>query len=228
MNIITPQQIRAARALVNWSQQELADDAGISLNALNNIEQEVGNPREKTLLALKKSLEREGILFIGDTGAKRQTETFDVETYGGDQIPNKYFEELELALKLNVDELLFGDLDNVRFKDKIPKVLDKWLEFGPRLENADVKVRSITELTADATYYNEDRSSYREIITPYFGTIPYYVYGNNVSVIIWGPPPKMVIFRSKAIANIFRAQFNLSWSQASEISEEKHKKGLRT
>jgi predicted transcriptional regulator len=36
--MITPRQIRAARALLGWSQQRLADKAIIALNALARLE----------------------------------------------------------------------------------------------------------------------------------------------------------------------------------------------
>jgi len=41
--MITPRQIRAARALLGWSQQKLADKAIVSLNAVTRLERgEVG------------------------------------------------------------------------------------------------------------------------------------------------------------------------------------------
>ncbi len=68
--MITPRQIRAARALLDWSQQQLADKAIISLNALARLERGVVDPRMSTLDAVEKALIRAGVEFIpaGDKG----------------------------------------------------------------------------------------------------------------------------------------------------------------
>lgn len=62
--MITPRQIRAARALLDWSQQELADRAIISLNALARLERGVVDPRASTLSAVEKALTKAGIEFL--------------------------------------------------------------------------------------------------------------------------------------------------------------------
>jgi transcriptional regulator with XRE-family HTH domain len=62
--MITPRQIRAARGLLNWSQQELADSAIISLNALARLERGAVDPRTSTLSAVEKALTDAGIEFL--------------------------------------------------------------------------------------------------------------------------------------------------------------------
>jgi transcriptional regulator with XRE-family HTH domain len=62
--MITPRQIRAARGLLNWSQQELADSAIISLNALARLERGLVDPRASTLSAVEKALADAGIEFL--------------------------------------------------------------------------------------------------------------------------------------------------------------------
>ena len=62
--MITPRQIRAARALLGWSQQALADKAIVSLNALTRLERGVVDSRLSTLSAVEKALSRAGVEFI--------------------------------------------------------------------------------------------------------------------------------------------------------------------
>ena len=59
--MITPRQIRAARALLDWSQQDLADKSIVSLNALARLERGTVDPRASTLSAVEKALMRAGI-----------------------------------------------------------------------------------------------------------------------------------------------------------------------
>lgn len=67
--MITPRQIRAARALLGWSQQELADKAIVSLNALARLESGKVDPRASTLEAIEMALSKAGIEFL-PTGVK--------------------------------------------------------------------------------------------------------------------------------------------------------------
>jgi predicted transcriptional regulator len=62
--MISPRQIRAARALLGWSQQELADKAIISLNALTRLERGSVDSRLSTLTAVHKALLKAGIEFL--------------------------------------------------------------------------------------------------------------------------------------------------------------------
>jgi DNA-binding XRE family transcriptional regulator len=64
-SVITVEQLRAARALLGWSQTCLAEQAGLSLPTVKRVEAERG-PRvsEEGRLKLKRALERAGVEFI--------------------------------------------------------------------------------------------------------------------------------------------------------------------
>lgn len=63
-DMITPRQIRAARALLGWSQQQLADKAIVSLNVVTRMEKGKVDPRLSTLTAIYKALSKAGIEFL--------------------------------------------------------------------------------------------------------------------------------------------------------------------
>jgi DNA-binding XRE family transcriptional regulator len=64
INMITSRQIRAARALLGWSQQQLADKAIVSLNAVARLENGVVDSRISTVQAVQKALVKAGIEFL--------------------------------------------------------------------------------------------------------------------------------------------------------------------
>jgi transcriptional regulator with XRE-family HTH domain len=66
--MISGRQIRAARALLGWSGQELADKCGISLKTLRRYEPQNGIPagNAKVLESIKSVLQSQGIVFTGD------------------------------------------------------------------------------------------------------------------------------------------------------------------
>ena len=68
--MITAEQIRAARALLRWSGQDLADRSGIGFRTIQRFESESGIPasRSKNLEAIRRSFEAAGVVFIDQNG----------------------------------------------------------------------------------------------------------------------------------------------------------------
>ena len=66
--MVSGRQIRAARALLDWSGQELADKCGISLKTLRRYEPQNGIPagNTKVLESIESALEGHGIIFTGN------------------------------------------------------------------------------------------------------------------------------------------------------------------
>ncbi len=58
--------MRAARALLRWSHQKLADESGIGIATIQRAESEDGIPgvHARTLNAVQTTLERAGIVFL--------------------------------------------------------------------------------------------------------------------------------------------------------------------
>lgn len=67
--MITPAQIRAARALIGWKQSDLSSRSGVSEISIKNIERGATDPRGSTLAAIQKAFAEAGVAFLdpGDT-----------------------------------------------------------------------------------------------------------------------------------------------------------------
>jgi len=68
--VISSDQIRAAKAILRWSGERLAKEAGVSLSTIRRVEAAIGIPDTqniKTLFLIKKALEDGGVEFIGST-----------------------------------------------------------------------------------------------------------------------------------------------------------------
>jgi transcriptional regulator with XRE-family HTH domain len=68
--LITTRQVKAARALLGWSQADLANHSGVSeptIARLESAEGELGG-REGTADKIRKSIEAAGIQFIDENG----------------------------------------------------------------------------------------------------------------------------------------------------------------
>jgi predicted transcriptional regulator len=66
--MITPAQCRAARALLDWSQHDLATAAAVGLVTVHQLEAGTSRPRNATLEVVKRALEAAGVDFIDANG----------------------------------------------------------------------------------------------------------------------------------------------------------------
>ena len=68
--MITSRQVRAARALLGWTQEMLADKALVALTALKRLESENGfGVRDETVRQVRQALEAAGIVLLAsDSG----------------------------------------------------------------------------------------------------------------------------------------------------------------
>jgi len=69
---MTPEQCRAARAMLNWSQDKLAEAAHISVITVRTFEGGKSKPQPSTLYLMRQAFEQEGIEFTnGDAPGVR-------------------------------------------------------------------------------------------------------------------------------------------------------------
>jgi len=64
--MIEPRQCRAARALLGWTQEDLAERAEIARITIRKFEAGITNPHRATQRALQAAFENAGITFIDD------------------------------------------------------------------------------------------------------------------------------------------------------------------
>jgi predicted transcriptional regulator len=67
-NDINPAQLRAARALVNWSRNDLAAAAKTTDRTIARLEDGETSARASTAEAIRKALELAGVEFIAENG----------------------------------------------------------------------------------------------------------------------------------------------------------------
>lgn len=66
--MLTPEQCRAARGLLDWSRKELADASGVAERTIVNFETGVRRPMDRTLRDLVEALEKAGVELIAKNG----------------------------------------------------------------------------------------------------------------------------------------------------------------
>jgi transcriptional regulator with XRE-family HTH domain len=67
--LFSPSQIRAARALIGWSQTDVASAAGLSVPTVKRAEADGGTKvSEDAILAIANVLKKAGVEFIAENG----------------------------------------------------------------------------------------------------------------------------------------------------------------
>ena len=219
---ISSKQIRAARGLLNVSQKVLAEKAGLSVNSLNNIEREVGSPRMDSMHAIKDALTREGVEFLDKDGVRLSGELLEIEKIEGqDALINLFYDDCLKAFSSGNGELLVIGKDNSRFQSHAPDRLRAYKKFEEIAIKNNIIERAL--FLDNDTNFLAVRNHYRWVPKELFGEVPMAIYGDNVAIVLWGPPLRMIVIRNHGIAESFRQHFNAIWSLAKPVPDDVYK-----
>ncbi len=209
--MITPEQVKAARALLKWKQTTLAAASGLSLPSINNIERAIGSPRLDTMKAVQTALENAGIQFIAGNGVCLRDEIFEIHKYEGADFIEKQNDDLFACMKGPEDEALMCNLDERKFPEYAP---DQVVRYDACQKATGFRERIL--IRKDDTFFLAKPDVYRWIAPELMGTIPYLVYKDRFVMIMW-EARRTVIIRNQSIADTFRRQFDFLWTLASPV-----------
>ncbi|MDX2028434.1 MAG: helix-turn-helix domain-containing protein [Alphaproteobacteria bacterium] len=210
--MISIEQIKAARALLNWDQAMLAKMAGISLPALGNLERGAVTPRLKTLEAVQKALEEAGIEFTEGSGLRHRREALKIDMLEGPQAIQRLFEDFYATLEKEGGELLVRGVSEQTFIKKARPHLAAYLEKVGRHKGIQTRL-----LVCEGDVYfvgHRETSIYRWVDKEVFGLVPSYIYGDKHAVLLWGSPARVVITQNPSLAETYRRQFEADWKNA--------------
>ncbi len=216
--MITLAQIKAARALLNWTQETLAKASSLSLPGINNLERGLTTPRKDTLTAIENALNLAGIEFIDTSGVRLKTPDFNIEMIEGPGWLARYDDDIMSVLLTSDDEILQFSCDE-----------RLWMVYGSSTNHHYVdhklkvgfRQRILTPASAD--FISSPPEDYRLIAPEYFSRVSYQVYGNRLALILW-EAQRVTLIKSQMLADAFRAQFELLWLCGKPISAERLKK----
>ena len=66
--MISAEQCRAARGLLGWTQNELAENSGVGVVTVHQLEAQTSEPRRSTLEVIRRAFEAAGVEFIDENG----------------------------------------------------------------------------------------------------------------------------------------------------------------
>lgn len=208
---VTIEQIRGARAMLNWFQAELADRSGVAKDTIMRIETGKTTPQKDTLEKIVHAFELAGIEFTKDGIKKGDT----ITVLEGQNINFQILDDIYSRLKDEGGEVLIAGLTEVSPDDtQRYEFLKKHIE---RLQKAGISERILIE--DGNTNFVAPKTWYRYLPKNKFNNTPFQVYADRIVMKEWGPPERMVIIQNVRFAETLRNLFDLVWDQAKPITQ---------
>ncbi len=216
-------QIRAARALLDWSQPELARASGLATSSIKNIESESGIARKETLEAVVDAFERNGIEFLPGSGVRIKNQT--VSVYDDRHATAELLDDIYTHVQASAArEVLILGLDEGYSVDTDGAVLIE--RHVARLTAAGIRER-ILVCEGDTRFLNSP-DSYRWLPRAYFTrNAPIYIYGDRVAVHSGSLRRRAVVLEHRAMAVHLRMLFTLLWDDVAFVPGQVRKHPLR-
>lgn len=197
-------QIRAARSLLDWTQDDLAARTGLSKFSIANLEGAKTSPQKGTIDKIIKSLELAGIEFIDDGVRLKKDSVIIVDGEG-------WFLRLlddvhHSILQHDNRELLIEFADESKSS---PEVVEKIKE----MRNDGIRMRVL--ISEGDTNILGPLQEYRYIPKEYFENYVSLIYGDKIAVCTEGNI-KAIVIKDPLLAKTRRNMFNVTWGLLQE------------
>ncbi len=207
--MISIEQIKAARALLDWTQDDLAAAAGLSKPSINTLERRISNPKSNTMKAIQKALEKAGVEFTEGPGVKLRSSVVKTSVFEGEDSLVRLTHDIFDTLNGTDKELMIAGIAEHKYKylggERVLKEIEKRVKHG-------IKTKLLS--CEGDTNFIEPAHHYRWLPKKFFPQVPYYIYDNKYALLLWGPPKKVVIIENDEIASSHRDQFLALWEGA--------------
>ena len=216
-DLIAASQIRAARAMLNRSQQEIAEVCGIAKGTLSEIENEHSPGKAATLHALQLYFENRGLEFIEGDGVRRSLT--GLRRYEGAQGFREFYDDLyETARTVGGDLCLFNGVSELVLKwlgeDHRRLQVERMLAIKDRY-----RYRVIVE-HGDTTAFGSEYAEYRWFPPDLFNDKTLFIYGPKVAFVNFdNDDVQVLVIDQQEIADTQRLFFNQAWDHIAQEPE---------
>ncbi len=202
--MITIQQVKAARALLDWKQSDLADACGLSLTAINNLERGIGSPRVETIQVIRHTMETAGIEFTDGEGVRKRGEIIEVHVFEGPKFITQMNDYGFPFLKAAGEGMLCG-IDERKFVEYGKYEVKRYEDF---VHSEKISERII--IRENDTFILSEPHAYRWVSEGLIGKVPYMIFGEVFILIMWDIK-KTICIRNPSLTDSFMRQFEFLW-----------------
>jgi len=212
--MITPTQMRAARAMLDVSQGHVADHLGIAANTLSKIESGQSDISMSRNAEIQRFYEREGIAFADNDGVK--WETNQIIKYEGQVGIRDFFDDVFNEATKGCDISLFNG---------VPHLLIKWLgedfynNHAKRMSEIEEKGKFKIIVAEDETNLIAGKfAEYKGFPRERFNNKTIYIYGNKIGFFTFEEDNVSIrSFSNKELANSMTILFDIAWDNVAKV-----------
>ncbi len=213
MNFITPSQCRAARGLLNWSQPGLAKKCGMHAQTISAFEHETSTPTKTTLEKIRVAFEDSGIGF-GKNDSIYRTST-NIRTLTGQKGFREFYEDIYEEIEKSKPKFIYvSNVDERKFIRGFGSTPPE--SHINKMQNAKIKYKILVE-EGDTYFPGSAYAEYRWTPKDSFFSVPFYIYGSKVAMIIFGTKNiRIYILNEPEITKLHKAQFESLWKKSTK------------
>ena len=108
--MLTIEQCRGARGVLGWTQQDLADNSGLSKTAINNFEKGHSDIKAESLRAIRMAFESAEIEFLEQDGLRKKSDY--VRILKGPHAMGELLDDIDRTMTSSNGEILISNVDN--------------------------------------------------------------------------------------------------------------------
>ena len=207
---ITAGQLRAARALLDLSQQELAAKIGLHINALIRWERGTSRPHARTNQRMLALLVEMSITLLPGDGVARASNMWKIHTYEGIGFLRDVFEDTVAHVGFRGEALVVSSNEDLVIRND-PEMMERYFEVFKKLQSRErvIVPTSNKRLLSASTLY-------RFLPTEQVGDISWLVYGDRFAMYNL-QSRQSVIIECAAYAKTQRLHFETLWAKAKPV-----------
>lgn len=209
---LSASQIRAARALLNWSQGDLAKATGLARPTIVSIETENQLPGAKTIEKLLNAFDKANIVFTNNDGVRKKKKYTKV--YCGVDEAYEFFDFVLGYIKKKKSSLYVSNVDPDNYTRCLPGFYESHYvqtlskmggEFDARILAREGDNRKPVRAYAQYRWVPKDQFN---------ASVPFYVFDKYLAIIMFLDEVTIFLIKDEKCADSYREKFLEQWDNA--------------
>lgn len=210
--LISPNQIRAARGLLDWTVKDLGAKVGVGATTISAIETGRSAGSLEVISAIIYAFQSAGVEITEDGGV-RPTQS-KVSVYRGEEGFRAFYDDVyEVACTHIKPDICVTSNDETLY--------DKWLgTYEPIHVNRMMKLKisrlRVLMRESDTTLTSVGYCDYRWVKPEQFADVSLYIYGDKVGFVeFFETDARVTVVNNSAVTEALRKMFDMAWENAS-------------
>jgi transcriptional regulator with XRE-family HTH domain len=215
MSAISPKQIRAGLALIDWIYADLAKATGITVDTISRICRMKHRPQAEQERKIKAALEMNGVEFTERDGVCSRAK--DIEIFDGLDRFREFTELTYSYLEKFGGEVCISVTD----EHDLQHANGKLGEHRTRMAELK-KTKGVTGriLACEGEFKSAWAEMRKQQITPNVPKVSFYTVGDNFALISFDgdPSPHVVLHKASPFTAAYKVAFDAAWEKAEVLS----------